>query len=153
MLMFQYSKPLCMSDETVQEIPVWSRTVFYPESGVLVRSSEKGPGQTLALQARSSEKEHSRTLVRSLDSELGEGTGPNPGSTGLKFGEPAEFGTCQTRVIPGPFSELRTTQPGLTRSKSEFQTEIKLKLRTPNKNTILDHLERKGKVGYIRIGS
>ena len=103
-----------------------TRTVFYPEFGVLVQSSEKGPGRTLALQARSSEKEHDRTLVRSLDSELGKGTGSNPGSTGLEFGEPAEFGTCQTRVIPGPFSELRTTQPGLTRSKSDFQTE------TPN---------------------
>ena len=91
---------------------------FYPEFGVLVRSSAKGPGRTLALQIRSSEKEHGRTLVRSLDSELGERTGPNPGSAGLEFGEPspAEFGTCQTRVIPGPFSELRTTQPGLTRS-------------------------------------
>ena len=105
---------------------VWSRTVFYPQFEVLVRSSEKGPGRTLALQVRSSEKEYGRTLVRSLDSELGEGTGPNPGSAGLDFGEPAEFGTCQTRVIPGPFSELRTTQPGLTRSKSDFQTE------TPN---------------------
>ena len=124
MLMFQYSKLLCMSDETVQEIPVWSRTVFYPEFGVLVQSSEKGPGRTLALQARSSEKEHGRILVRSLDSELG--TGPNSGSASLEFGEPAEFGTCQTRVIPGPFPELRTTQPGLTRSKSDFQTE------TPN---------------------
>ena len=30
MLMFQYAKLLCMSDETVQEIPVWSRTVFLP---------------------------------------------------------------------------------------------------------------------------
>ena len=99
---------------------------FYPEFGVLVRSSEKGPGRALALQVRSSEKEHGRTLVRSLDSELGEGTGPNPGAACLEFGEPAEFGTCQTRVIPGPFSELRTTQPGLTRSKSDFQTE------TPN---------------------
>ena len=59
----------------------------------------KGPGRTLALQVRSSEKEHGRTLVRSLDSELGEGTGPNPGSTGLEFGEPAEFGTCQTSVL------------------------------------------------------
>ena len=116
----------------------------------MVRSSEKGPRRTLALQVRGSEKEHGRTLVRSLDSELGEGTGPNPGSAGLEFpGEPAEFGTCQTRVIPGPFSELRTTQPVLTRSKSDFQT----KLRTPNKNTILDHLERNGKVGYIRIDS
>ena len=123
MLMFQYSKLLFMSDENVQEIPVWSRTVFYPEFGVLVRYSEKGPGQTLTLQVRSSEKEHGRTLVRSLDSELGEGTGPNPGSAGLEFGEPAEFGTCQTRVIPDPFSELRTTQLGLTRSKSDFQTE------------------------------
>ena len=119
MLIFQYSKLLCMSDETVQEIPVWSRTVFYPEFGVLVRIKEKGLGRTLALQ----EKEHGRTLVRSLDSELGEGTGPNPGSAGLESGEPAEFGTCQTRVIPCPFSELRTTQPGLTRSKSDFQTE------------------------------
>ena len=100
--------------------------MFYPEFGDLVWSSKKGPGRILALQVRSSEKEHGRTLVRSLDSELGEGTGPNPGSAGLEFEEPAEFGTFQTRVIPGPFSELRTTQPGLTRSKSDFQTE------TPN---------------------
>ena len=92
----------------------------------MVRSSEKGPGRTLALQVRSSEKEHGRILVRSLDSELAEGTGSNPSAAGLEFGEPAEFVTCQTRVIPGPFSELRTTQPGLTRSKSDFQTE------TPN---------------------
>ena len=66
----------------------------------MVRSSEKGPGRTLDLQVQSSEKEHGRTLVRSLDSELGERTGPNFGSAGLEFGEPAEFGTCQTRLYP-----------------------------------------------------
>ena len=134
MLMFQYSKLLCMFDETVQEILVWSRTMFLP--GVRSFGSEFGERTGTNPCSAGSEKEHGRTLVRSLDSELGEGTGPNPGSAGLEFGEPAEFGTCQTRVIPGPFSELRTTQPGLTPSKSDFQTE------TPNKNTILDHLER-----------
>ena len=112
MLMFQYSKLLCMSDETGKRYRFGLGLCFYPEFGVLVRSSEKGSGRTLALQVRSSEKEYGRTLVRSLDSELGEGTGPNPGSAGLEFGEPAEFGTCQYRVIPGPFSELRTTQQG-----------------------------------------
>ena len=81
--------------ETVQEIPVWSRTVFYPEFGVLVRRSERGPRRTLALQVRSSEKEHGRTQVWSLDSELGERTGPNPGSAGsenLPNSEPAKPG-------------------------------------------------------------
>ena len=62
MLMFQYSKLLCMSDETVQEIPVWSRTVFYPEFGVLDRTGTK---------------------PCSAGSELGEITWSNPGS---KFG-------------------------------------------------------------------
>ena len=124
--MCQYSKLLCMSDETVQEIPVWFRTVFLP--GVRSFGSEFG--------------ERTGTNSCSAGSEFVERTWSNPGSEfGLgarwrdwaeawcgrfEFGEPAEFGTCQTRVIPGPFSELRTTQPGLTRSKSDFQTE------TPN---------------------
>ena len=52
------------------ELAVWSRIVFYPEFGVPVRSSEKGPGQT---------------LVRSLGSEFGERIWPNPGSAGSEF--------------------------------------------------------------------
>ena len=71
MLMFQYSKLLCMSDETVQEIPVWSRTVFYPEFGVLVRSSEFG--------------ERTETNPCSAGSEFGERTWSNPGSE-FEFG-------------------------------------------------------------------
>ena len=97
--------------------------VYFQGYRILVAPYTSLPRQTLARQVRSSEKEHGRSLVRSLGSELGEGTGPNRGSARL---EPAEFGTCQTRVIPGPSSELRTTQPGLTRSKSDFRTE------TPN---------------------
>ena len=45
---------------------------FYPEFGVSVRSSEKGPG---------------RTLVRSSGSEFGERIWPNPGLAGSEFGE------------------------------------------------------------------
>ena len=44
---------------------------FYPEFGVLVRSSEKGPGHT---------------LVRSSGLEIGERIWPNPGSAGLEKG-------------------------------------------------------------------
>ena len=110
----------------MQEIPVWSRTVFLP--GVRSFGSEKGE-RTGTNPCSAGSEFGERTWSNpgsSLDSELGEGTGPNPGSAGLEFGEPAEFGTCQTRVIPGPFSELLTTKPGQTRSKSDFQTE------TPN---------------------
>ena len=55
---------------------------FYPEFGVTVRSSEKGPG---------------RTLVPSSGSEFGERIWPNPGSAGSEFGE---------RNGPNPGSEF-----------------------------------------------
>ena len=64
MLMFQYSKLLCMSDETVQEIPFWSRTVFLP--GVRSFGSEFG--------------ERTETNPCSAGSEFGERTWSNPGS-------------------------------------------------------------------------
>ena len=49
---------------------------FYPEFGVSVRSSEKGPGPTLVRQVRSSENAGTAGL------EFGKKTGLNPGSAG-----------------------------------------------------------------------
>ena len=79
---------------------------FYPEFGVLVRSSEKGP---------------SRNLVRSSGSEFGERIWPNPGSTGSEFGErkgsnPGSAGS--------EYGEMNGLDPGLAGSEFGEKTGL-----------------------------
>ena len=112
-----------------REFPVWSRIVFYPEFGVLVWSSEKGPGRTLVRSSGSEFRERVWPNPGSAGSEFGERTGPNPGSAGSELGERngpkpglagSEFGE-KTGLNPDSagsvFGERNGLNPGLAGSE------------------------------------
>ena len=116
---FQDGPGLCFCSEF--GVSVWKSDLDRVNTGWVVRSSEKGPGITLVWQVPNS----AGSPGNSKPAEPGFSPVPSPSSESklrtrvrpCSFSEPR---TCRARVRLGPFSELRT------------------KIRTPGKSTVLD---------------